>query len=111
VIRARIPIHRHEDDLWHVGPTTVHVPPGRDIPVPAARPEASLEDVIETMMGETLYSLEKNGQRGTSDPIEWEIMVNDVPYCYRCVRPMVPLDHAETQRWECPVCHTSLQRQ
>jgi hypothetical protein len=61
------------------------------------------------MMGEALYSLEKNGQRGISDPIEWEIVVNDVPYCYRCVQPMARIDRPDSQWWECAVCHTRLQ--
>ena len=109
MLRARIPIHRHEDDLWKTGVATVQLPSGRHIPVAAARPDASLEDLIETMMGEALYSLEKNGQRGISDPIEWEIVVNDVPYCYRCVQPMARIDRPDSQWWECAVCHTRLQ--
>lgn len=108
MIRARIPIHRHTDGLWQAGPTTVHLTPERQIPVAVARPDASLEDLIETMMGEALYALEKNGQRGTSDPIEWQILVNDVPYCYRCIQPMVRIDGPEGERWECATCRTSL---
>ena len=48
------------------------------------------------LMGEALLSLDKNGRRGTSEPIQWEITVDSVPYCYRCVQPMLqtaePLD-------------------
>ncbi len=111
MIRARIPIHRHENGLWQVGQATVQLTPEHQISVSPARPDASLEDLVDTMMGEALYSLEKSGRRGTSDPIEWEILVNDVLHCYRCVQPMVRIDRPEGQQWECPDCHTSLRRE
>jgi hypothetical protein len=111
MIRARIPIHRHADGLWQAGPSTVQLAPERDVPVAAARPEENLEDLIETMMGEALLCLDKNGRRGTSESIEWEIVVDDVPYCYRCVQPMVEaapdVERPEGGRWRCVTCGTS----
>jgi hypothetical protein len=58
------------------------------MPLSGAQPEERLEDLVESMMGEALLSLDKHGRRGTSEPIQWEITVDGLPYCYRCVAPM-----------------------
>ncbi|MET0513888.1 MAG: hypothetical protein ABW047_00970 [Nitrospiraceae bacterium] len=35
--------------------------------------EETLEDVVETIMGETLLWLDRNRRRDTSEPIQWPI--------------------------------------
>jgi hypothetical protein len=86
------------------------------MPLSRVQEEERLEDLVETMMGEALLSLDKNGRRGTSEPIQWEITVDGLPYCYRCVEPMqevsppsessvVPND----SHWKCAQCGTVIQ--
>ena len=113
MIKARIPIHRNPDRLWVAGPSSVQLTPEHQIPVAAARPDESLEDLIETLMGEALFCLDKHGRRGSSDPIDWEILVDDVPYCYRCVQPMMQhvlsVEAPERLQWQCATCRTNRQ--
>ncbi|MCC2643351.1 MAG: hypothetical protein K0S45_3764 [Nitrospira sp.] len=75
-----------------------------------------LADLVETIMGDALLSLDKNGRRGTSEPVQWEITVDGVPYCYRCVEPMQeaprPSDAstaADRSEWKCIQCGTLIQ--
>jgi hypothetical protein len=114
MIRARIPISRTTEGLWKAGPSSVELGPDRRIPIAATAPEEILADLVETVMGEALLCLDKNGRRGTSEAIQWEIVVEDVPYCYRCIEPMqspqpspVPLGSA-SQEWRCPECGTTM---
>ena len=113
MIRARIPISRTAEGLWKAGPSSVELGPDRRIPIPATAPEETLADLVETVMGEALLCLDKNGRRGTSEAIEWEIVIDHVLYCYRCIEPMqlssqpsaVPPDTA-SQEWRCANCGT-----
>ena len=116
MIRARIPISRTADGLWKAGPSSVELGPDRRIPITATAHEETLADLVETVMGEALLCLDKNGRRGTSEAIEWEIVINDVPYCYRCIQPMQPSLHASLtsigsacQEWKCAECGTGIQ--
>jgi hypothetical protein len=75
-----------------------------------------LDDLVETIMGEALLSLDKNGRRGTSEPIQWEIIVESVPYCYRCVQPMQQISSGteglarpDSSDWKCEQCGTVMQ--
>lgn len=115
MIRARIPISRTAEGLWKAGQSSVELGPDRRIPIAATAPEESLADLVETVMGEALLCLDKNGRRGTSEAIQWEIVIDHVPYCYRCVEPMqpsqpssVPSDSAG-QEWKCAECGTAIQ--
>jgi hypothetical protein len=118
MIRAKIPIQRTPDGSWKVGPSSVQIDSERRIALSSVAREESLDDLVETMMGQALLSLDKNGRRGTSEPIQWEITVDQVPYCYRCVQPMERIarqpdvsadsDHTE---WKCAACGTVMQVQ
>ena len=79
-----------------------------------AKPDLTLKEgndgtINMVPTGQVLLSLDKNGRRGTSEPIQWEITVDGVPYCYRCVDPMQKLP-AETPaitegaQWKCLQC-------
>ena len=116
MIRARIPISRTADGLWKAGPSSVELGPDRRIPITATAPEETLADLVETVMGEALLCLDKNGRRGTSEAIEWEIVIDDVPYCYRCIQPMQPSSQlslvsvgSTSQEWRCVECGTAIQ--
>lgn len=116
MIRAKIPIQRMPDGTWKAGPCFIQIDSVRQIPLSTVPQEETVDDLVETIMGQALLSLDKNGRRGTSEPIQWEITVDRVPYCYRCVQPMqetpqesgVPTvtDHSD---WRCGQCGTVLQ--
>jgi hypothetical protein len=116
MIRAKIPIERTPDGFWKTGLCSLHIDSVRQIPLSAVPPEETLDDLVETMMGQALLSLDKNGRRGTSEPIQWEITVDRVPYCYRCVQPMQkttqPPDGSSVSDrpgWKCEQCGTLFQ--
>ena len=116
MIRAKIPIQHMPDGFWKAGLCSLHVDSARQIPLSAVPPEETLDDLVETVMGQPLLSLDKNGRRGTSEPIQWEITVDRVPYCYRCVQPMQetaqPLDGSsalDRPGWKCVQCGTVFQ--
>jgi hypothetical protein len=111
MIRTKIPIQRTPDGLWKAGPCSILIDSVRQIPLSAGHQEDTLEDLVETVMGQALLSLDKNGRRGTSEPIQWEITVEGVPYCYRCVQPMRQTpspseasDASERTEWKCEAC-------
>lgn len=116
MIRAKIPIQRTPDGSWKVGSSSVQIDSERRIALSPVAQEESLDDLVETMMGQALLSLDKNGRRGTSESIQWEITVDQAPYCYRCVQPMEQTsqqpdvsagsDHTE---WKCAECGTVMQ--
>lgn len=116
MIRARIPVQHSSDGLWKTGQCSIQIDSLRQIPLAAVSPEETLEDLVETVMGQALLSLDKNGRRGTSEPIQWEIMVDRVPHCYRCVQPLrqTPGPSAEASvsqasKWTCEQCGTTIQ--
>lgn len=116
MIRAKIPIQRSADGMWKTGLCSIQIDSMRPIPLPAVSSEDTLEDLVETIMGHALLSLDKNGRRGTSEPIQWEIIVDRAPYCYRCVQPMrqapAPSDEpggSERSEWMCEECGTAIQ--
>jgi hypothetical protein len=116
MIRARIPISRTADGLWKAGPSSVELGPDRHIPITATAPEETLADLVETVMGEALLCLDKTARRGTSEAIEWEIVIDQVPYCYRCIEPMQPSSlpppgpgGSTSQEWKCAECGTTIQ--
>ena len=83
----------------------------RQINLSRMRPEETLADLVETIMGDALLALDKNGRRGTSEPIQWEITVDGVPHCYRCVEPMqenagppYPSKATDGTNWKCGSC-------
>ena len=117
MIRAHIPISRTTEGLWKAEPSSVALGPDRRIAIPATAPEATLADLVETVMGEALLCLDKNGRRGTSEAIEWEIVIDQVLYCYRCIQPMQPSSQpapvpagSASQEWRCAECGTTIQR-
>jgi hypothetical protein len=116
MIRARIPISRTAEGLWKAGPSSVELGSDRRIPITATAPEETLADLVETVMGEALLCLDKNGRRGTSEAIEWEIVIDQVPYCYRCIEPMQPSSQpssatgsSASREWKCAECGTAIQ--
>jgi hypothetical protein len=115
MIRARIPIFRTAEGFWQADQSSVELGPDRRIPITVTGPEETLADLVETVMGETLLCLDKNGRRGTSEPIEWEIVVDHVPYCYRCIEPMQPPSPtpspggSASHEWRCAECGTAIQ--
>ncbi len=116
MIRAKIPIQRSADGMWKAGPCFIQIDSMRQIPLSAVSSEDTLEDLVETVMGHALLSLDKNGRRGTSEPIQWEIIVDRAPYCYRCVQPMRQApdpsdgpDGSERSGWMCEQCGTAMQ--
>ena len=71
---------------------------------------------VENIMGDALLALDKNGRRGTSEPIRWEISVDGVPHCYRCVEPMQETVGAsgdskttDGTNWKCVGCGAMIQ--
>jgi hypothetical protein len=111
MIRAHIPISRNAEGLWTAGPSSVQIDSDRRIPLSAAFPEETLDDLVETVMGEALLCLDKHGRRGPSEPIAWEIIVDHVPHCYRCVLPMQPTSPqpavpvgSDRPEWTCAQC-------
>ncbi|MCE3223776.1 MAG: hypothetical protein K0S58_1956 [Nitrospira sp.] len=116
MIRAKIPIYRTQDGLWKAGLCSIHIDSSRRIPLSAGPQEEALADLVETVMGQALLALDKNGRRGTSEPIQWEIFVDGVPYCYRCVEPMQERPRsadgstlAGQRDWTCAECGTVIQ--
>ena len=116
MIRAKIPIQHTPDGFWKAGPCSIHIDSVRQIPLSTVSEEETLDDLVETVMGQALLSLDKNGRRGTSEPIQWEITVDRVPYCYRCVQPMQeapqPSDGStvsDCPDWKCAQCGTVIQ--
>jgi hypothetical protein len=116
MIRARIPISRTAEGLWKAGQSSIELGPDRRIPITATAPEETLADLVETVMGEAFLCLDKNGRRGMSEAIEWEIVIDHVLYCYRCIQPMHPSsqslptqDGSLSQEWKCAECGTAIQ--
>ena len=116
MIRAKIPIQHTPDGFWKAGLCSLQIDSERQIPLSSVPQEETLDDLVETVMGEALLSLDKNGRRGTSEPIQWEITVDRVPYCYRCVQPMQettpPPDGSnvsDLSDWKCVQCGTVFQ--
>ena len=116
MIRAKIPTHRTTEGRWKAGTSSIHIDQVRPIALSPVRQEDMLADLVETIMGDALLSLDKNGRRGTSEPIQWEITVDGLPYCYRCVEPMQgtsgPPDAsaaAHPSEWKCLQCGTVIQ--
>ena len=116
MIRAKISIQRTPEGLWKMERGAIHIDSVRQLALPPLPQEEILDDLVETLMGQTLLSLDKNGRRGTSEPIQWEITVGRVPYCYRCVQPMKetaqPLDGSnvsDLSDWKCVQCGTVFQ--
>ena len=116
MLRVKTAIARTPDGLWKAVDTSIQIDAARQIGLSRMRPEATVSDLVETIMGEALLALDKNGRRGTSEPIQWEIMVDGVPYCYRCVEPMqetVALADAskatDRRYWTCVSCGATLQ--
>lgn len=113
MIRAKIPIQRTPDGFWKAGLCSLHIDSARQILLSAVPPEETLDALVETVMGQALLPLDKNGRRGTSEPIQWEITVDRVPYCYRCIQPMQetaqPPDGSSVMDrpgWKCVQCGT-----
>ena len=116
MIRAKISIQRTPEGLWKMERGAIHIDSVRQLALPPLPQEEILDDLVETLMGQTLPSLDKNGRRGTSEPIQWEIIVDRVPHCYRCVQPMAETTaspdgstgpgHAE---WKCAECGIVIQ--
>jgi hypothetical protein len=116
MIRAKIPIQRTPEGSWKAGLCSIHIDSARRIPLSAVPQEETLDNLVETVMGEALLSLDKNGRRGTSEPIQWEITVDGVSYCYRCVEPMQETPRSSEgstvtgqHDWTCAQCGTVIQ--
>ena len=116
MIRAKIPIEHTSDGFWKAGPCSIHLDSVRPIALSVVPQEETLDELVETVMGQALLSLDKNGRRGTSEPIQWEIIVDHVPHCYRCVQPMLettPSPEGSTglgrPEWKCAQCGTVIQ--
>ena len=116
MLRVKTAIARTPDGLWKAEGSAIQIDAARQVDLPRMRPEATLSDLVETIMGDALLALDKSGRRGTSEPIQWEILVDGVPYCYRCVEPMqetVALAHAskatDRTNWTCVSCGATLQ--
>ena len=113
MLRAKIAIERTPDGLWKAEASSIQIDAARQIALSRMRPEESLADLIETIMGDALLALDKNGRRGTSEPIQWEITVEGVPHCYRCVEPMQESaglsDATDRTNWNCVSCGVTVQ--
>ena len=116
MIRAKIPIERTVEGWWKAGPCSICIDSGRPMPLRGVQQEEHLEDLIETMMGEALLFLDKNGRRGTSESIEWEITEDGLPYCFRCVAPMQEVSKpsepsviSNGSNWKCAQCGAAIQ--
>ena len=116
MLRVKTAIARTPDGLWKADGSAILVDAARPISLSRMRPEETLSDLVETIMGDALLAFDKSGRRGTSEPIQWEILVDGVPYCYRCVEPMqatvAPSDASKaTDRtnWKCVSCGATLQ--
>lgn len=116
MIRAKISIQRTPEGLWKMERGAIHIDSVRQLALPPLPQEEILDDLVETLMGQTLLSLDKNGRRGTSEPIQWEIIVDRVPHCYRCVQPMAettPSSDGSTgpgrAEWKCAECGIVIQ--
>ncbi len=88
MLRAKVNIERSSEGLWKAEGSSIQIDEARLIGLTRMPPEESLADLVENIMGDALLALDKNGRRGTSEPIQWEITVDGVPHCYRCVEPM-----------------------
>ena len=113
MIRAKISIQRTPEGFWKLERSAIHIDSAGQLALPPLLQEESLDDLVETLMGQTLLSLDKNGRRGTSEPIQWEIMVDRVPHCYRCVQPMLETTSSsdgpsipDRAEWKCAECGT-----
>jgi hypothetical protein len=111
MLRAKIAIKRTPEGLWKAEGSSIQIDATRQIGLSRMRPEETLADLVETIMGDALLALDKNGRRGTSEPIQWEITVDGVPHCYRCVEPMLktatPSDASKAiggTTWKCDSC-------
>lgn len=116
MLRAKVNIERSPEGLWKAEGSSIQIDAARKIGLPRMRPEESLADLIETIMGDALLALDKNGRRGTSEPIQWEITVDGVPHCYRCVEPMQEtvgasgaLKATDGTNWKCVSCGAMIQ--
>jgi hypothetical protein len=116
MIRAKIPIRRTPEGFWKAERSSIDIDSVGQITLPSLPQEEVLDDLVETIMGQALLSLDKNGRRGTSEPIQWELTVDRVPYCYRCVQPMqeasLPPDGSASPdrfKWKCGQCKTGIQ--
>lgn len=116
MIRAKIPIRRTAEGQWKADASSIDIDTMRQITVSPVPQEELLGDLVETIMGEVLLSIDKTGRRGTSDPIQWEITVDGVPFCYRCVEPMDethrPADPGaatDGSEWKCVQCGAVIQ--
>lgn len=88
MLRAKIAIEQTPEGMWKAENNSIQIDAARQINLSPMRPEETLADLVETIMSDALLALDKNGRRGTSEPIQWEITVDGVPHCYRCVEPM-----------------------
>ena len=88
---------------------------GRQIGLATLAPQPTKDEVIEEMMGRALLAFDQNGRRGTSEQIQWNITIDDVPHCYRCIEPMQPLDsgvdlagNPTASQWKCALCKATM---
>ena len=116
MLRARVNIERSSEGLWKAEGSSIQIDEARLIGLTRMPPEESLADLVENIMGDALLALDKNGRRGTSEPIQWEITVDGVPHCYRCVEPMQETVRAsgasktaDGTSWKCVGCGTMIQ--
>jgi hypothetical protein len=116
MLRAKVTIERTPEGLWKADDSSIQIDAARQIGLSRMRPEESLAELIETIMGDALLALDKNGRRGTSERIQWEITVDGVPHCYRCVEPMQetvgPSGASKTTdgtNWKCVSCGAMIQ--
>lgn len=115
MLRARIPISRNSDGLWQVGQSLVEID-GRQIGLATLAPQPTTDEVIEEMMGRALLCFDQNGRRGTSEQIQWNITIDEVPHCYRCIEPMQPIAPREdpardrpARTWKCSLCKATIE--
>jgi len=115
MLRANIPINRNLDGLWQVGQSLVEID-GRQIGLATLAPQPTPDEVIEEMMGRALLCFDQNGRRGTSEQIQWNITIDDVPHCFRCIEPMQSIEPradpagARTARmWKCALCKATIE--
>ena len=115
MLRARIPISRNSDGLWQVGQSLVEID-GRQIGLATLAPQSTTDEVIEEMMGRALLSFDQNGRRGTSEQIQWNITIDEVLHCYRCIEPMRPIEaradpagDPTARKWKCALCKATIE--
>jgi len=115
MLRARIPISCNSDGLWQVGQSLVEID-GRQIGLATLVPQPTTDEVIEEMMGRALLCFDQNGRRGTSEQIQWNITIDTVPHCFRCIEPMQPIescaapaDDPPSRTWKCILCKTTIE--